>query len=168
MADKPVPVLVLLSEFARLVGAEPGELEGLARARRFPRAEAGRVSLVEATRAYIAALRERARDASLLAAQERARAARAAAAELSVAVERRELIPTDDADAAVQFVAGVVNSVAHGLPARATRDLRARRAMEKAIREALESLASACAAASLDAADDDPRPRRRARGRAGA
>lgn len=137
MAEKPAPVLVLLSEFARLVGAEPGELEGLARARRFPKAAGGRIPLIEATRFYITALRERARDASLLAAQERARTARAASAELSVAIEGREMIPDDEANAAVQHVTGVVNSVAYGLPARATRDLHARRAMERAVGEAL-------------------------------
>lgn len=159
MAERPAPVLVLLTEFARLVGAEPGELEALARAKRFPKASAGRVPLIDATRAYLSALRDRARDASLAAAQARAKDARAASAELSLAVERRELIPDDEADVAIQHIAGIVNSVAYGLPARATRDLRARRVVERAMGKALEGLAAAI---------DDPRPRRRAHGKAGA
>lgn len=33
-----------------LIGAAPGEREGPAKARQFPRAEAGRIQLIEATR----------------------------------------------------------------------------------------------------------------------
>lgn len=161
MAERPAAVLVLMTEFARLVGAEPGELEALARARQFPKASAGRVPLVDATRTYFAALRERARDASLAAAQERAKAARAAAAELALAVENREMIPDDEADAAIQHLAGVVNSAAYGLPARATRDLRGRRVMERAIEAVLDELASFLEE-TADVTGDNPRPTRRA------
>lgn len=135
--SRPDPTLTSIATFAALVEAKPGEIEALIRAGVIQRAAPGNVALIPAVRAYIEHTRSQARNATLASAQEQAKAARAAAAELSLQIERRELVADEDAQAALDHLAGAINTSAASLPARATRDLRARSLIEGALRAAL-------------------------------
>lgn len=141
MAQRPDPTLVSVETFKALVLAAPGEIETLLRAGVIQKAAPGRVALIAATRAFIEHVKSKARNASLAAAQEHAKAARAEASELALQVERREMIPDDDAQACLDHLAAAITSVIACLPSRVTRDLRARAAMDAALRAAQEGIA---------------------------
>lgn len=64
---------------------------------------------------------------------EAARIARAEATQLSLAERRREVIPTEDAEAAVDYIAGSINSALTAMPARVTRAPRVRREIDALI-----------------------------------
>jgi hypothetical protein len=72
----------------------------------------------------------------------RARDARAEASELALAVARRDVIPYAEAETATDFLCGVIADQIGGLPARVTRDMRERRAIEDALRRAQGAIAA--------------------------
>ncbi len=93
--------------------------------------------------------------------------ARAAEIELRIAARRRELIPYEEAVAALDDVVGAVREEASGLPARITRDLALRRKIEQEVDGFLgrlsNRLSKAAAAleagsAALESAPKAPRP----------
>ncbi len=102
--------------------------------------------MVEAVQAYLTHLRESARAASASAAMARARDARVEASELALAVSRRDLIPDGEAEAAADYVCGVIVDRIGGLPARITRDRHDRRLIEDALRKAQDGIAADLAA----------------------
>lgn len=140
MAQRPDPTLVSTETFRRLVDAAPGEIEALIRAGTIQRAGPGLVALIPATRAFIERTKAQTRNASLAAAQDAAKAARAEAAELALMVERREMVADADAQAALDHLAGTITTACACLPARATRDLRARTAMDAVLRSVQEAI----------------------------
>lgn len=101
----------------------------------------GRVMLAEAVPMFFDSLRADLRAATATAAVERARAARAASAELRLAEARRDLIPTEDAEAAVDHLCGTVLTALAGLPARITRDMKVRRMIEDSINQCRRAIA---------------------------
>lgn len=140
--SRPDPTLCTIDAFKRLVEAAPGEVEGLLKAGAIKRAKPGHVALIQATRAFIEHTRSQARNATLATAQEQAKAARAAASELSLQIERRELVPDEQAQAALDHLAGAIITGITCIPARATRDLRARRQIEDTLRTAQAAIAA--------------------------
>jgi hypothetical protein len=140
-SEQPGPTLLSLEAFRRLVGAAPGEVEDLVSRGVLPQPEPGQIGLVLGVAAYLSHLKTRARDATLSQAATAARDARAEASELALAVARRDVIPDDQAEAAADFLCAVITRELTGLPARATRDLRARSTMEAALRAALTGIA---------------------------
>lgn len=146
MANRPDPTLVSPQTFARLSGAQPGEIETLLRTGVIRRAGPGKISLVEATRALIEHVKSCARDASLVAAQAEGKTARAEAAELALLVENRELIPDEQADAAVDHVAGAIITAISCIPARASRDIHTRAQMDANLRTIQDQIAKDLAA----------------------
>jgi hypothetical protein len=137
MSSRPDPTLCTIDTFKALVQAAPGEVEALLKAGTIQRAAPGKVALIPAVRAFIEHTKAQARNATLVTAQEAAKSARAEASELSLQIERRELVADEDAQAALDHVAGAIITGTNTIPARATRDLRARSLIEGALRAAL-------------------------------
>ena len=146
---RPAETTVSVAALRRLCGAKPGEIEALIRARLLP-VRAGNVSLVAGVRAYLDGIRATAKSASLAAAQDAARSARADAAELALAVDARRLVRVEDADYAVAHLCGAITSRTFTIPARATRDVRERRVIEDAIRVVQAEIACAVAGIGED------------------
>ncbi len=134
---------ITLSGLRRLTGAEAGEPEALIASGAIPTPEGReqRVPMVEAIHAYLGHLREASRTASASAAMARARNARTEASELALAIARRDLVPDAEAETATDFLCGMIADQIGGLPARVTRDLRERRRIEDALREAQDRIA---------------------------
>lgn len=151
MTGQPDSVLVSIDAFTRISGARPGEIESLIRSGAIKRAAPGRISLVGGVRALIQNVRAQARDASLAAAQADARSARAEASELALQVECRELIADDEAQAATDHVAASITTAIAALPARASRDLRARAAIYGVLRGVQAKIADNLTALSTSA-----------------
>ncbi|TYB81767.1 hypothetical protein [Maritimibacter fusiformis] len=84
--------------------------------------------------------------------------ARAAEIELRTAERRRELIPQEEAIAAMDLVVGKVAETLSGLPARITRDLVLRRKIEAAVHAGRKEIADALAELSgfVEAGGDLP------------
>lgn len=139
---RPDPTLTPIATFAALVQVKPSEIESLIRAGTIQRAAPGRVALIAAVRAFIEHTKAQARNSTLVSAQERAKSARAAAAELSLMVERRSLVPDEEVQACVDHVAGAIITGITCTPARVTRDLRARRLIEDTLRTAQAAIAN--------------------------
>ncbi|PYF12984.1 hypothetical protein C8J30_101369 [Rhodobacter viridis] len=138
---------ITISGLRRLTGAEPGEIEALIGAGQIDRPDGDRVPMISAVQSYLAHLRETSRNASASAAMARARDARAEASELALAIARRDLIQDSEAETATDFLCGVIADQIGGLPARCTRDMRDRRAIEDALRKVQEAIAADLAAA---------------------
>lgn len=139
MADQTI---LTFEAFRRLTGAQPGEIEELVAHGILRQTEPGQIGLVAGVGAYINHLKARARNATLSSAAIAARDARAEASELALRVARRDLIADGEAEAALDYLASVIVGEATGLPARATRDLRARAAMDAALRSALTAISN--------------------------
>lgn len=120
------PALVPLDDLRRILGEQPG---GILDAVAKPDAE-GRVDLVVVLPAFFNELRASLRAGSATASAERARLARAAAQELRLAEAQRTLIPSDDAETAMDHLVGTVLTSIASMPARLTRDVRQRRVIE--------------------------------------
>jgi len=138
---RPATTTVAIADFAALCEVSETIIRDLIRRGALPKASAGRLPLIEAVRVVIRHVRSEARDATLSAAQESARAARAEAAELALAVEQRTLVPDEDAQAAVDHVAGAVVRAATGMAARITRDPNHRRRIDAALLAAQTAIA---------------------------
>lgn len=146
MTTRPTATITLAG-LRRLTEAAPGELEGLIASGTLPALDGDKLPMISAVQAYLAHLRDQNRTASASAAMARARDARAEASELALAVARRDLIQASEAETATDFVCGIVAEAIGGLPARCTRDMRDRRAIEDALRKVQEAIAADLAAA---------------------
>lgn len=141
MTSRPDPTLCTVETFKVLVMAQPGEVEAMIRAGAIQRAGPGRVALIPATRAFIEHVRSKARNSSLAAAQEQAKAARAEASELALMAERREMVADDEAQAALDHLVAAITSAISCIPARVSRDLPTRAAMDAALRSVQAAIA---------------------------
>lgn len=140
--SRPDQTLCSIDTFKALVQAAPGEIEALLKTGAIKRAKPGFVALIPAVRSFIEYTRAQARNATLTSSQEQAKSARAAAAELSLMVERRELIPDEDAQTALDHLAGVIVTSTNIIAPRVTRDLRARAVIGEALRVALTAISA--------------------------
>lgn len=134
MTERPAETLVTTAALRALTGAAPGEIEALVKSKLIA-VSGGKTSLVPAIRAYLDQIRSTARSASLAAAQDAARSARADAAELALAIDARRLVRDADAQDAIAHVCGTVMRTTYTIAARATRDIRERRAIEAAVND---------------------------------
>lgn len=163
--SRPDPTLVSIETFRKLVQAAPGEIESLLKSGTLRRAAPGKLALIEATRSYIAHVRATARDASAASAMADAKAARAEASELSLAIQDRTLIRDEEADAALLAVVGSILETFGGLSARVSRDRADRGLVEDALRAAQEALADELAALPASPDPSTPTPARPSRAR---
>lgn len=145
MADRDT---ITAAAFARLVGATQGEMDALIGAGALPQPTGRnrRLPLRQAAAAYLGHLRAHLVTARAGASASRAQDARAEAAALALAVDRRELLDADDVDAAVAFVCAEIRNRFDIIPTRSTRDLAPRRVLTSVFFEALAELAASLAA----------------------
>lgn len=107
--DRATGIMISVAGLRALCDAKPGEIEALVRGRLLT-ARAGKVSLVAGVRAYLDQIRATTKSASLAAAQDASRAARAEAAELALAVDGHRLVRLADADDAMARLCGTIMS----------------------------------------------------------
>lgn len=138
---------VKTADLVKVFADHEGRLRRLIEAGKITEA-AGRVGLVEAVQAFLADLRAELAENTATKSAELAREARADASSLRLAERKRELIPVDEADAAVTHVAGAINSAITQIPARATRDVRDRRKLDELIFALRERIAGSVGGAS--------------------
>ena len=110
---------------------------------------------------YVAFLKAEERRTSRVQSESGLKAARQREVELRIAEREREVVPRDEAEAAMDLVIGKVNAEMNGLAARVTRDIEMRTKIEtevhaslQRISEALEAGSENLAAGSPDAAAD--------------
>lgn len=111
-----------------------------------PKAKRGRYNLVDAVQGYIRFLRDEGKRTSKTAQLTRMQDAKAEEIMLRVAEKRRELIPVEDAQAAIDIFIAAIRDEMAGLPARFTRDLDLRRKLEAETNASLNRIAKAFAA----------------------
>jgi hypothetical protein len=135
--------LVQIAALRKALGdPQGGILDRLIMAGKIGAADAqGRIDLVQAVPLFFGELRAEMRASTATAASERACLARAASAELRLAEARRDLVPTEDAAAAVDHLGGSISTALGGLPARVTRDIPTRRKVEQAVHQMQAQLA---------------------------
>jgi hypothetical protein len=147
-----VPVATL----RRVCGDDDGVIQRLIQSRQIA-AKSGKVPLVAGVRAYLDHIRSEARNSSLTAARQEAQEARAEAVELDLDMDEGRLVDDDAAQVAVAELCGAILKEFHSIPARVTRDLHQRRAIESALHEAQTALAKGFTEAGS-------KPKRKAKG----
>ena len=157
---RPTETTITVAGLRQLCGAAQGEIEALVRARLLT-ARAGKVPLVAGIRAYLDGIRAATKSASLVAAQDAAKVARADAAELALAVDDRRLVKQVEAEEAVAAICGAIMSRTFTISARVTRDVRERRKIEDALRGLQADIAKAVAGIDDPAEAAKPTARRR-------
>ncbi len=152
MMSKPVaglPEAIGAGALGRMLDVSAQFLGNLLRDGHIHRAaQHGHYQLEASVRGYVHFLRENRKTTSKTAAAQRLQEARADEVQLRVAERQRELIPIEDAEAALDHLLGTVRAELAGLPARVTRDLPTRRLIDRGLNDALGRMADAFAASS--------------------
>jgi hypothetical protein len=144
-------VQVPVATLRRVCGDDDGAIQRLVQSRQIA-VKSGKVPLVAGVRAYLDAVRAEARNSSLAAARQEAQEARAEAVELDLDMDECRLVDDDAAQVAVSDLCGAILKEFLSIPARVTRDLHQRRAIEAALHEAQAELA-----ATFTGAGDKPK-----------
>ena len=121
---------VKITDLARIFADSEGRLRRLIAEGKIKEASRGRVGLVEAVQIFLDDLRADLRANTASASAEKAREARADAAQLRLKEKRRDVIPREEAEAGLAYLCGAVNAALTAIPARATRDPMLRRRVE--------------------------------------
>lgn len=142
----------------------PDRIRQLVKAGYISKMRPGQTTIVSAVQGYIRFLKDEDRKNTQKGAAGKATEARTKEIELRIAERRRDLIPQDDAKAAVTQLAATVRAEFTGLPARWTRDMVERRRLEQEIDASFERIADALESAktALATGGDDPSPEREA------
>lgn len=140
--------MVPAAQAAQIIMVTPQWLRQLAAQGYIPAAEKGRYPLIAVIQGYIKFLKDDDRRSSKSATASRMQDAKTAEIEMRLAEKRRELIPVDDAQAAIDVIVGKVRAEFSGLPARATRDMTLRRVLEAETNASLNRVADAVAASA--------------------
>lgn len=143
--------IISLDVAARLLEIGQERIRQLMRDGYIPRSERGKVSLVGAVQGYCRFLKELAAKQTKTAADSEVRQERAREIRLRNEARTRELIPTEEATEALDYLVGVVLEVLSGLPARYTRDLGDRRKLEAVCYACQKEISEALAAAIVSA-----------------
>jgi len=105
------------------------------------KADRGRYRGVDVVQGYVRFLKDDARRSTKTAAHSRLQEIRARKEELNVAQAERELVPLVDAMTLVDEVAGIVVARVNAIPARVTRNIEQRSALQREVDEALVEVA---------------------------
>ena len=143
--DKRKGQTITVTQAAALLSRTPRWVQNLVAAGFIKKSERGSYSVVEVVRGAVAYYEDQIEKASKSAAASRATDARTREIELRIAEKRRDLIPREDAEQALEIVVGEVNKQFTGLPARITRDLGLRREIEAKLNDAKGKIADALA-----------------------
>lgn len=140
--------MVPAAQAAHMIMVTTQWLRQLAEQGYIPVAEKGRYPLIAVVQGYIKFLKDDNRRSSKSATASRMQDAKTAEIEMRLAEKRRELIPVDDAQAAIDVIVGKVRAEFSGLPARATRDMTLRRVLEAETNASLNRVVDAAAASA--------------------
>jgi hypothetical protein len=141
-AAKEAAADIITTEVAcRLLMLSRQRLDQLAKDGWIARLAPGRWRLLDLVQGYIRFLRGEGRRTSKCASESRVRDARAREIEARTAERLGKLVPLEDFDTFVDLVCGAIRAELSGLPARFTRDLMQRRALEREIHGLLERVA---------------------------
>lgn len=138
----------------------PERVRQLIKAGYIQRHKPGYTTIVSAVQGYIRFLKDEDRKDTKKGAAGKATEARTREIELRIAERKRDLIPQEDAKAAVTQLAATVRAEFTGLPARWTRDMAERRRLEQEIDASFERIADALESAktALATGGDDTSP----------
>ena len=121
---------VEVDRVARYLGVTRERIAQLIRAGYIPRLSRNRISFNDGVHGYIQSLKDTIKHGKKTETESRVATARATEMEMRVAERRRELVPVEDAQAAMDLLVALVRDELRGLPARCTRDITARRVIE--------------------------------------
>lgn len=159
MKSENWPETITAKEFAAMADVTAERLGQLVSEGVFERVERGRYPFPAAVTAYFRHLRDAASRGFAANDSDRVRVARAREIEQRIARNDRDLVPKDEAIAAVDIMAGRFRSLMAGLPAQITRDHTERDRIVRIVDDNLAALATAFRQASAlvqtggDAAD---------------
>lgn len=140
--------LITLEVAGRLLMITPERVRQLSRMGYIAIPERGKTTIVGAVQGYIQFLKDEARKDTRSQADSRVRDARAKEIELRNAIRLRELIPVEDASAALDLVVGRVREEMNGLAARVTREMVVRRKIEAEVNAAQGRIAQSLRASA--------------------
>ena len=148
---------ITVAQAAALLGRSERWVQGLVKAGYMERATRGDYTLVGVIRGALAYYEDQLSKSNKAAVASRATEARTREIELRIRERSRELIAMEDARAVVGEMAALVRAELAGMPARYTRDMEARRALEEVIDGAHDRIARAAekAGAALVAGSGD-------------
>ena len=126
---------------AKLLMVTPEWVRRLTKDGWIAKTERGRYRVVDVVQGYIRFLKDEARRATKTAAHTRLQEIRARKEELAVAQTERELVPLVEAMTLVDEVAGAVVARVNAIPARFTRNMEQRAALQREVDEALAEVA---------------------------
>lgn len=126
---------------AKLLMVTPEWVRRLTKDGWIAKTERGRYRVVDVVQGYIRFLKDEARRATKTAAHNRLQEIRARKEELAVAQTERELVPLVEAMTLVDEVAGAVVARVNAIPARFTRNIEQRAALQREVDEALAEVA---------------------------
>lgn len=135
--------LIPIATLAQLLEITPARVRQLASEGYIPIPVRGKTTIVGGVRGFIRFWKDEARKHTKSEAARDVTAARAEEINLRNAQLRRELIPKEDANLAMDLLVGAVAGVMDGLAARVTRDLPVRRKIEAEVHAAKITIAAA-------------------------
>jgi hypothetical protein len=135
----------------RLLDLSTEWLRRLAVAGWFPKATADGYQIAPTVQGYIKSLKDENSRASKSASVSRLQDAKTQEVAIRIAERNRELIPVEDAEAALDHLLATVRAELSGLPARITRDLPLRRSIEQEVNGSLARMADALDASGASA-----------------
>jgi hypothetical protein len=143
---------------AKLLMVTPEWVRRLSKDGWIAKTERGRYRVVDVVQGYIRFLKDEARRATKTAAHTRLQEIRARKEELAVAQTERELVPLAEAMTLVDEVCGAVVARVNAIPARFTRNIEQRAALQREVDEALAEVADRIGklGAAFQSGQDDP------------
>lgn len=141
--------LITIETAATLLELTPQRINQLVASGHIQKPKRGYTTIVSAVRGYIRFLKEESAKTTKSAAASRAVDARADEIQLRISERKRELIPQEDANMAMDLLAGEVARQLSGLGARVTRDIPLRRKIEAAVNESQGKIATALASSKF-------------------
>ena len=153
MNDQPNTMMVPIATLRRVFDDDGGAIQRLVQSRQIA-VKAGKTPLVAGVRAFLDHIRAEARNSNLAAARQEAQESRDEAVELVLDMDENRLVDDGAAQVAVADLCGAILREFHSIPARVTRDLHHRRAIEAALHETQAELA-----ATFTEAGDKPKRR---------
>lgn len=135
--------MVPAAQAAKLIMVTPQWLRQLSAQGYIPVADKGHYPLVAVVQGYVKFLKDDERRTSKSASVSRMQEAKTAEIEMRLAEKRRELMPIEDAQAAIDVIIGKVRDEFSGLPARVTRDMTLRRSLEAETNASLNRITNA-------------------------
>ena len=137
MSEEKHADIITTKQAAQLIKTSDERIRQLCKDGWFQKQGHGKYHLVAVVQGYIDFLKDAERRASKSAASSRMQDLKTQKAALELQVAQRELLPRDDLYAASDFISATVKNEMLGLPARLTRDLDERAAIDNEVRNAL-------------------------------